>query len=144
MYIISLEYGQWGDTTSKDIYVHADPTKATEQYVKLLARIRDIVAKVRDAFVYNGEHPYRMLSGSGDKLEQILSMVYDDDVTVVLSHMEEGVLTEDRTRVSSQWIELFSYPEVDTVPEIDDNDLMTKFESLALGFERQHYGWRIH
>ena len=145
MYIISVEYGMWEDAVAHEIFVTVDPTRAMEAFDAIQTRVKAIMTTLRDAYVYNGEMPYTVLRGSSDPLENILARLHFDDVELVMYFLPDNVLFSDgRQRLKAAVLELLPYPEQMVLPEVDDRDPMTRFEALALPYERRLHGWRIH
>lgn len=142
MYFISLEYGEWEDFRSKDVFVTADVDEACSMLTTLTERIRAICVEAQERFIYNGEQPFQAWSTSTDPLERIMAGVHEDTVTVVFSHMPTGKIADGREVFERKSVLVFHYDTVDTVPEIVDNDPQTRFEAMALPFERTEYGWR--
>lgn len=145
MYFISIEYGAWDDHVSKDVFVSADVEEAASIFNTIIERVRTICAEARDRYVYNGERPCNAWLGSSDPLDNIISSVWDDFVVVVFSHMPTGKIANGREVLHTECVQVFPPDHmVDEVPEVVDNDPLTKFEAMALPYERRQFGWRIH
>jgi hypothetical protein len=145
MFIISIEYGEWEDFRSKDVFLCADESEARAMMVTIVERASAICAEAQDRFIYNGEQPFQAWYNSTDPFEQIMASCHGDSVTLVLSRIPLGQITNGRERLVNEHAEVFSFDmDLDDVVETVYNDPEMKYESMAFTYERSMYGWRAY